>query len=193
MPETTPAVDILPPETAQPPAPKIEDFDDDVTWANALTDWTRGAVAAEHAQIKTREAIGAFHDREVAARDRYDDYDEVVYDLELVIPDAAARIVMASKNGPDLGYYLATHQDEARAMVGMSDVQVAREIGRIETRLASEPLARPAPKPKAKPRPSATQVPDPIVPISGGAVPNRDPGRMGMAEYRAARLAGKIR
>ncbi len=217
-------------------APKLEDFDyDSDQWSAALTDWTQGLISAERAKagqakaaeetrIETErfeEVMKVFDDRQEEARKRHDDYDEVVYDETRVIPEAAAAIIWEAESGPEIAYWLATHQDEAARLGDMTNVQVAREIGRIEATLMAEqaPALKPATddkpvnpageaepetpaeaaekapasEPRPQPRPSATQAPEPIVPIAGGAVPNRDPGKMGMDEYAAGRRSGKIR
>lgn len=219
--------------------PKLEDFDFDTDeWAAAFSTWTQkqisaGTMKAEKAKAdellrvedeRRQEVMKVFGDREDEARTRHNDYDDKVYDETITIPEAAAAIIWEAETGPEIAYYLATHQDEAARLGELTDVQVAREVGRIEARLMAEqaPAAKPAaddndddpdtpaekaepdtpaaaaekaPEPESRPqaRPSATQAPEPIIPIAAGAVTHRDPGKMSMEEYGAGRRSGKIR
>ncbi len=142
----------------------------------------------------------------------------MVYDDTIFIPPAAAAIIWEAEAGPEIAYFLATNQDEAARLGDMTDIQIAREIGLIEARLMAEqaPAAKPdskdnpdtpaaeaepgkpaeaaaqAPATESRPqsRSPVTQAPEPIVPIVAGAVVTRDPGKMGMEEYAAARRSG---
>lgn len=146
---------------AEPEAPKLEDFDYDTEkWSTALTDYTEKKIEAGQAQAEEKRAEGArqeevqrqdavwatFTERQDAAIERYEDYEELVMDnVDTVIPEAAVKIIVESETGPDLAYWLAKNQDEATRIAGLSDIEAAREIGRIEATLAAE---APAPEPK---------------------------------------------
>jgi hypothetical protein len=205
------------------PAPTIEDHEFDTgEWAKAYTEWSdkridqsirkaietpKKAEQAAAAEEASKKAWATFREREDDARDRYDDYDDVVYDTTRFIPESAASLIVESEQGPELAYWLATHQDEAMKLRGLSEVQLAREIGRIETRLAAQAppddtgddnsegaeeakaAAVAEPKPtsqRQKPR-TPTKAPDPVPTLRGSAAPSRDPSKMSQDEYEAWR------
>ena len=215
-----------PPAEEATPQPQLEDFDfDTAKWAEALGDWTKQLVnageakAAKAEEAKAEEAaekvrqqkLEAIREHEEKARDKHEDYDDLVYDPTIFIPDAAVNL-MEPERVPELVYYLAAHQDEALELKDMSEVAVARALGRIEAKLASATEqqdgpetndaeeaeaaeeAPETPEPAAKtPRRTPTRAPDPIKTVSGGAAGGRDPSKMSMAEYKAGRMSGKIK
>ena len=78
----------------------------------------------------------------------------------------------------DIFYYLAKNQPEAVKISRMPPVQVAREIVKIESRLAAATKA--APKVK-----TISDAPDPIRPTGSGIVVTKDPNKMTQKEYEA--------
>lgn len=186
-------------EETPPPRPKLEDFDyDQDKWAEALTDWTdkeidrRARVAAQAAREEERVRTEAentkrqvetlkqeFASRETEARDRYDDYDDVVYDQTIVIPPIAADVIYASEVGPDLAYYLATHQDEAKQIAAMSDAAAARTIGRIEARIEAEQAS-----PTARTGTTTQPKPNSAEPANGSTANGQAPAQGGTGATR---------
>lgn len=203
--------------------PTLEDFDYDTdAFEAALSEWAdeqvkaskESAAQAEDSKVAEeahRKDLEVFREREEGTRDKHDDYDDLVYDPAIFIPEHALAVIMESEQGPDLAYYLATHQDEALALKDASEVAVARALGRIEAQLASAPgettgededsaeeaqaaeEARATNAPAAKPR-TSTKAPDPIKTVGGGgSAHGRDPSKMSMDEYVEARRSGKIK
>ncbi len=215
-------------EAEEAPAPKLEDYDYDTDkWTEAMTEWTKEQISAgqrkaEETQAKTRaqeqrqQQAEKFGELQDVARERYEDYDDVVYGKDasgqplVPISPQTADLIVASDNGAEVAYYLATHTDEAHALYEMTDpMQVARQFGRIEAVVHAQP-ERPAEKappatpaaekPPEKPTPSpqqrreATQAPPPPSHVSGGRAGHApDPAKMSMDEYSAGRRSGKIR
>lgn len=212
------------------PAPRLEDYDYDTSaWSEALTSWTETRLNAEsekaekartedaerESAARHQQALTTFRDREEAARERHDDYDELVYDEDLPVHAAAAAMIFEAEAGPEIAYYLASNPDEAAKIAAMSDARAALAIGRIEARVlaeqaapASEPdetetppaeqaeAAEEAPqqRPPQPRRAPTTQAPEPIPTVlGGGAAVTRDPSKMSMDEYREGRLSGKIK
>ena len=220
------AVQAEPELPAEPPTLEDHDFDTD-KWAAAMGAWTKDKVAeSEQKAAKAREEeagkaaaahnqeiMEAFGGREESARDRHDDYDEVVYDTSIVIPPSAAGVIWQSEHGPEIAYHLATHQDEAKAMGKLSEVDLGRALAKIEFSLtaAQAEAAAQAPTPnaeveaaaqapanepvrQAKPVPTPTKAPPPVPTLGGsGAAMRPNVENMSMDEYRAGRLSGKIR
>jgi hypothetical protein len=67
-----------------------------------------------------------------------------------------AETIQSSDIGPDLAYYLGTHPNEASRISRLSPILQAKEIGKLEAKIASEPVLK-----------KTTSAPPPIAPISG--------------------------
>jgi hypothetical protein len=68
-----------------------------------------------------------------------------------------AETIQASDIGPDIAYYLGSNPKEAARIAALkSPILQAKEIGKIEAKMASEPVLR-----------KTTSAPPPIAPISG--------------------------
>ena len=112
------------------------------------------------------------------ARTRYADYDSVAF--RAPISQEVAKIVASMDSGADVAYHLGLNPVEAQQISSMSPVNAAIALGRLEARLSG-------PKPR-----TTTQAPDPVTPVRAKATPAVNPEKMSMAEYKAARAAGKI-
>lgn len=117
-------------------------------------------VAERDSQRQMSEVLGAYHDREEEARGKYDDFEQVAYNPSLRITDIMAQTIQSSDVGPDVAYYLGTNPKEADRISRLSPLVQAREIGKIEAKLASDP-------PVAKKTSSA---PAPIAPVTPRSV-----------------------
>lgn len=112
------------------------------------------------------------------AKSRYADFEQVVYTAP--ISDGVADMIVASDHAADLAYYLGTNRQEAEQISRMQPLDAARRLGAIEARLS-------LPRPRTQ-----TNAPEPITPVKARAGAAKDPSKMTMAEYAAARKAGKI-
>jgi hypothetical protein len=216
------------------PRPKLEDFDyDQDQWAEALGEWTERRVKlAEEAPKRQAEAerareeeaafagrVAKLREREESAEDKYEDYRDVVYDRTLPINGAIYEFILESEVGPDIAYHLAKNREDLDRISKLAPVAAARELTRIETRLAAEEAdagkagkdtdegaaeaegAGEASPPNSPPRQAAepprrtpTRAPAPVPTVGPGDAGNtRDPSRMSQEEYEQARLSGKIR
>jgi hypothetical protein len=229
---------VKPAEEAKPEPPKLEAFDYDTEkWAAAVTDWTQKLVdsgkeevrKAEEVKQQTvaeearREAMSAFEKRQDDARDKYgdDEYDAAYEKATHVnLPDSVVDLIIASDVGAEVAFYLGTHDEDAAKFAGMTEAQIAREVGRIEARIMAEqakpsepdddaaktgddetksngaeeakPAAQATTTPPPQQRKPVTKAPDPVPTVSGGAAHGRDPSKMDYAEYKAGRMSGKI-
>jgi hypothetical protein len=147
-------------QTAPAPAelPPPEQFDSVDAYADALA--TRKAeelLAQRELERQKMDLLEAYHDREEEARGKYDDFEQVAYNPKLPISNAMAETIQASDMGPDIAYYLGSNPKEAARIASLnSPILQAKEIGRIEAKIASEPVLR-----------KTTSAPPPIAPISG--------------------------
>lgn len=74
-----------------------------------------------------------------------------------------AETLMAADNGPEVLYHLAKNRDVARQIARLSPLQQARELGRLEAKLANKPKAptvsaAPPPAPKVEGSASSTPI-----------------------------------
>ena len=188
--------------STKPPAEK--DFDDHfeyvaarAVWQSRQFDAERDATAAATEVEQARRQADAVRDREAAlleqnwqaqraeAVTRYADFDQVIGQPDLFpasrngVPVALPSLIQASDMAGDLAYHIASDRALHDALVSMTPVEAAREIGRLEARL-SLPQSR-----------KATSAPDPISPVRGGTSASaKDPTKMTADEYNAWREAG---
>lgn len=138
--------------------PPVENFDSVDAYADALA--TRKAeelLVQREVERQKMDLLEAYHDREEDARTKYEDFEQVAYNPKLPISNAMAETIQASDVGPDIAYYLGSNPKEAARIASLnSPILQAKEIGRIEAKIASEPILR-----------KTTSAPPPIAPISG--------------------------
>lgn len=147
-----------------PGAPRLEQFDYDPE--------KYAAAKAEHAKKQALEELGktqranvekeshnrlvsAWEERASAAEAKYDDFHEVVGELQPTNPLTAA--IMDAENAGDVAYYLGKHLKEAQRIAALPPLSAVREIGKLEAKLLAE-----APKPK-----QPSKAPAPIDPLKG--------------------------
>jgi len=132
-------------------------------------------VQQQHFAKQQQELLGSYHDKEEAARDKYEDFEQVAYNPKLPITDVMAQTIQASDNGPDIAYYLGTNPKEADRISRLQPFLQAKEIGRLEAKVASEPVTKPTSK---APAPIS-----PVTPRNGGTTSydTTDPRSMSMS------------
>lgn len=180
-----------PAEPAQQPAvpaaeapPKVEDFPDYEAYLLARAkyevrqDFQKEARAAQERRIREQqqarqaEVTQGFAARVEAARDKYEDFDEVAFSPAVPVTPAMAEVIAESDMGPDVAYWLGKHPQEARRIAGLSPIAAAREIGKIEAKLSAPP-----------PPKKTTAAPPPPTTVRGAAAPVVDPEKMSMDEW----------
>lgn len=180
-------------------APKESDFNDPLDYVAASAAYRQAQVAARMqeaeiggemdalkeaqklaAQMRQQERMAEFAETIPEARARYADFDtalEVAKRSDIVSP-ALAEMVLESERPHDLAYHLGKNPELARTLSQMNPVQAARKLGAIEASLSL---------PRAKTQSSA---PEPVNPVRGGASPIKNPDKMSVGEWAAARAAG---
>lgn len=143
-----------------PPAPaeplKADDFADAQAYADALAERKAQELLEKRAAEAERLAmLDAYHDREEEARGKYDDFEQVAYNPKLPVTETMAQTIQASENGPDVIYYLGSNPKEAERIARLSPLLQAREIGKIEAKLGSNPPAK-----------KTSTAPAPIAPVT---------------------------
>lgn len=119
-------------------------------------------IARREAARQQSQVLESYQEREEAARDKYTDFEQVAYNPKLSITNVMAETIQSSDIGPELAYYLGSNPKDADRIARLSPLSQAKEIGKIEAKLAADP-----------PMKKTTTAPAPITPVtarsSGGA------------------------
>lgn len=136
--------------------PDVNDFDDAQAYAEALAERKAQELLAKRDMAKQQAALlDVYHEKEEDARGRYDDFEQVAYNPNLPVTDVMAQTIQASDNGPDVIYWLGSNPKEAGRISALPPILQAREIGKIEARLAASPPVK-----------KTSTAPAPIAPIA---------------------------
>jgi hypothetical protein len=145
-----------PPAAPPPPPPVAEQFESTEAYAEALAHRKAEELLAQReAERQRREMLDAYHAREEDAREKYPDFAQVAYNERLPITQAMAEAIQAADVGPDIAYYLGSNPKEADRIARLSPLQQAKEIGKIEAKLADNPPVK-----------KTTAAPAPISPVA---------------------------
>lgn len=146
---------------ATPPAPppeplKPDNFADAQAYAEAIAERkAQELIAQREAEAERTATLEAYQDREEEARTKYDDFEQVAYNPKLPVTETMAQTIQASEIGPDVIYYLGSNPKEAERIARLNPLLQAREIGRIEAKIASNPPAK-----------KTSTAPAPIAPVT---------------------------
>ena len=174
--------------------PMRSQFVNDDSYIEALTDWKADAAIAKResqqreAQVMAEQADVAkgWEKRQQAAISSIPDYAETVSKSDLTIPDYIQQMLLESQVGPEVVYYLALHDEEAKRIVAMKPLAAIRRITELERDLSDDnDDAKPATKAVADP-PRKSRAPEPINPVKGTSTSNPGP-TSDFAEYRRRR------
>ena len=121
-------------------APSADNFTSPEEYAQALAlQKAQELVAQRDAAKQQAEIMEAYADSEEKVRDKYDDYDQVARNPNVPITPVMAEAIYESDVGPEVAYYLGSNVKEAARISRLSPFMQAKEIGKIEARLASDP------------------------------------------------------
>ena len=144
---------VAPAPKEVPPADQFESVE---AYAEALAaKKAEELLAQREAQKRQAEVLAAYQDREEEARSKYEDFEQVAYNPKLQITTVMAETIQASEIGPEVAYFLGQNPKEADRISRLSPILQAKEIGKIEVKLASDPPAR-----------KTTSAPEPIRPVA---------------------------
>ena len=154
--------------------PPVDQFESPEAYAEALAVRKAEELIAQRELQKQRAQIeDSYAEREEAARDKYDDFEQVAYNPQLRVTDVMAETIKASDIGPDLAYWLGSNPKEADRISRLSPLLQAREIGKIEAKLSAEP-----------PQKKTSSAPAPISPVSARAA---NPGVIDTTDPRSTK------
>ena len=112
-------------------------------------------VQQREAAKQQSQVLESYQEREEMARDKYDDFEQVAYNPNLPITNVMAETIQHSEIGPELAYYLGTNPKDAERISRLSPFMQAKEIGKIEAKLADNPPIK-----------KTTSAPAPISPVT---------------------------
>lgn len=183
------------------PPPKIDDFDDHDEFIAALSAHKAGELMdsrrvadLEREAADRAERQKALQQQQMAkaqenwatqvedAATRYADFEQVVTAPDVSITDSMVQLMQLSDVGADIAYHLGTHKEQAAALARMPVSELAGAMQMLEHFVSSN-----APRPRTQ-----SNAPQPISPVKGKATSMKAIEEMSVAEYRAAREAGKI-
>ena len=146
-----------PQQTAAPAAPPSADqFASVEEYAQALAERkAHELVQQQEARRQQETTLEAYQEREEVAREKYTDFESVALNPKLPITVVMAETIRASDAGPDVAYYLGSNPKEADRISKLPAFLQAKEIGKIEAKVANAPPVK---------RTSAA--PSPITPVN---------------------------
>lgn len=183
--ETKLAEQAKPKEVAPPVAPTLESVGyDEGKYQQALIEYARQTVASEARSTIERERAEQVQKIRTETYEKrvgefvkdHTDYHEKVTNPSLPISQAMAEVIRDSEMGPQVAYFLAGNPDRAAAIAVLPPTGAAREIGRIEARIAAEA--------EAKKKPAVSQAPPPPPKIEATTEEiETDPDKMAMPDW----------
>jgi hypothetical protein len=145
-------------QTLRAPAyiPPVDQFESPEAYADALAYKKAEELIAQRDQARQQsEILETYHEKEEEARSKYDDFEQVAYNPKLTITTVMAQSIQASDVGPEVAYYLGANPKEADRISRLAPILQAKEIGRIEAKMANDPPVR-----------KTTSAPAPISPVT---------------------------
>jgi hypothetical protein len=138
------------------PTASVDQFESPDAYAEALAYQKAEELIAKREAAKQQSAVlESYQEREESAREKYDDFEQVAYNPKLPITNVMAEAIQSSDIGPDLAYYLGSNPKDAERISRMSPLSQAKEIGKIEAKLSSNPPVK-----------KTTSAPAPISPVT---------------------------
>jgi hypothetical protein len=174
------------------PKPTQDKFSTYDEYVEALTDWkasqaaekVKRELAQTQAETANRQAQTAvtetWQQRQSEARKAIPDYDEVLgAAAEVYVAKHVEAALLDSARGPELAYHFAKNPQEVQRINGLSPIQAAMEIGRLEASLV---------KPQR-----ISKAPEPVKPLASGKAGSANPVEMPMEDYMKWRQKQGVR
>jgi hypothetical protein len=143
--------------------PETGQFESPEAYAEALAvHKAEELIAARDRHKRESEALYEYQEREEAAREKYNDFEQVAYNPNLRVTTVMAEAIRDSDVGADVAYWLGSNPKEAERISRLSDIAQAREIGKIENKLSIDPVVK-----------KTTSAPSPISPVTSRSSGNQ--------------------
>ena len=179
---------------AEPGKPNIAQYQTTDAYEAAMEQWAEQRVETKAQERKAQEqaqrtaaekadAIATFADREDELREKHPDYEQVTRSPRLPMPETMLDAIVLLPNGPELIYHLGKNIPEAARIAALPDALQKVEIGKLAAKIEA------APAPKTQP----SKAPEPITPVGGKNVVEKNPNDMTDAEFARWRASHKKR
>jgi len=123
--------------------------------AASIEAYAEQLIAQREAAKQQATIAEAYYDREEDIRAKYDDFDQVAYNTNLPVTEYMAQAIQASDIGPDVIYWLGLNPKESGRIAQLPPILQAKEIGKLEATLASNPPVK-----------KTSTAPAPIAPVT---------------------------
>jgi len=122
--------------------PLVEQFASYEDFVDARADWRAEQRIRAHEQAKTREqTVREVQQKTQAAvakaAEKFADFEDVALSPDLAMTPVMAEALLDCENFPEVAYHLGQHPEEAKRIAKLSPAAQAREIGKLEVKLAS--------------------------------------------------------
>jgi hypothetical protein len=141
-------------------------------------------LAAREEQQKAQTRVADFQRRTAEVRAKNPDFDDVVMSVDVPVSPALEQALLTSEAGPAIMYQLAKSPAELARICALPPLDAAREIGRLEAKLASGTAAPVKPKPAIRP-------PAPPTSVSGSTPSARSLEELSISDYKRAYRSGR--
>lgn len=142
------------PKPAEPPS--ADQFTSPEAYAEALAEQkAEELIRRREFERQRSEILEAYQEKEEEVRSKYEDFEQVAYNPNLPITPVMAESIQASDIGPEVAYFLGTNPKEAERISRLQPFLQAKEIGKIEAKLAANPPVK-----------KTTNAPAPISPVT---------------------------
>lgn len=151
--------------------PDPDKFDTHAEYVRAVARWEAKQLRDEGRRESQKKALETeraklaetYSERVKAFAEKVDDFQDAIDDVDdIPVSPAVSEIIFTSENGPALAYELAKNRAEFERINKLPPLAAARELGKIESRLASQASK------ETKPQTKTTQAPKPMEPVRGG-------------------------
>ena len=187
------------PESNQKPTP--DNYKDAFEYAEALADWSaEQALVRREQEVKQKEVeakrekvISTWQQKLEATKAELPDYEDMVASSTVTVNDTVRDAILESDVGPRILYELASDDEMAEKLSAMTTSSALKLIGKLEAQF--EKAEAPA-KAERKSVAAKSNAPEPIRPLrSTGGVADvaMDGEKLSFQQWKAGRLAGKIR
>lgn len=138
----------------------VDQFESPEAYARVLAEKIADERIEQREIAKQRsQIVQDFSEREEAAREKYDDYDMVAHNSNLHITEVMADAIRHADIGPEVFYHLGLNPKKAEQISKLPPFLQAKEIGKLEAKLAAEPPVK-----------KTSSAPAPISPVSARGV-----------------------
>lgn len=134
----------------------LEQFETPEAFIEALADRkAQEKVQQQQLQQRQTEIEATYAERVEAVMEKYDDFEQVAYSHNHRVTPEMAAVIKESEVGPDIAYWLGLNPKESNRIASLTPLQQAREIGKIEAKIAVEPIVK-----------KTSSAPEPIKPVT---------------------------